>query len=568
MRTLTDIFRKTLRRLPLPALLLAAGAAPAAAQQQQPAPEPEPPLFGEVIEVRVVNVEVVVTDRQGNRVPGLTAKDFRLRVDGQEVPIDFFTEVRGGDAVAPGPGEAAIQGLPALAPGSPVGTSYLVFIDDYFSLQNQRNDVLRHLKDDLARLAPEDRMAIVAYDGRSLEMLSSWSNSSRELRRAIDVAMGRRARGLERLGELRTFETTRRLVGNPQGSFGRPSLDNRLDIEELSFAQRLAGQVRNSVSAGVSTLRGFASPPGRKVMLLLSGGWPYSPADYAVNAERPILEREVPGGEELFRPLADAANLLGYTVYPVDVPGLQFAGPDAERQSPGFSGLDFREQEVHSALQYVADRTGGRPLLNGLRSAALERAAEDTRSYYWLGFTPQRRRDDGRHDVEVEVVRPGLSARSRGSFLDLSRGGEISMMVESAMLFGTTPGAEPLPIELGATVRAGRQEMEVPLSVAIPTTAFTTVPVGGQHHAELELRVAAVDANGNRSEVPVVPIKLTFPQQPEAGQYVRYDTRLRLRREDHHLVVAVYDPLSGLILTGAADVRAAARGSKEKKGKG
>jgi hypothetical protein len=94
------------------------------------------------------------------------------------------------------------------------------------------------------------------------------------------------------------------------------------------------------------------------------------------------------------------------------------------------------------------------------------------------------------------------------------------------------------------------------------------VPVGGQHQAELELRVAAVDAQGNRSEVPVVPIKMTFPQQPEAGQYVRYDTKLRLRREDHHLIVALYDPLSGLILTGEADVRAAGKGKAKARPKG
>jgi hypothetical protein len=49
----------------------------------------------------VVNLEVVVTDRDGLPVTGLTAGDFRLLVDGGETPIRYFTEVRGGDAVAP-----------------------------------------------------------------------------------------------------------------------------------------------------------------------------------------------------------------------------------------------------------------------------------------------------------------------------------------------------------------------------------------------------------------------------------------------------------------------------------
>ena len=97
---------------------------------QQPPAEPAS-AFGEQIDVRVVNVEVVVTDKQGNRVTGLGPGDFRLRVDGKEVPIQYFTEVRGGQAIAPeeaGSGQStAVYGLPALAPGSPVGTSYQVF---------------------------------------------------------------------------------------------------------------------------------------------------------------------------------------------------------------------------------------------------------------------------------------------------------------------------------------------------------------------------------------------------------------------------------------------------------
>src|SRR5579864_1876227 len=66
---------------PLPA------AAPPAAASKAPVPVPPPgPLFGETIEVRVVNVEAVVTDKKGNRVPDLKPEDFRLKVDGK--PID------------------------------------------------------------------------------------------------------------------------------------------------------------------------------------------------------------------------------------------------------------------------------------------------------------------------------------------------------------------------------------------------------------------------------------------------------------------------------------------------
>lgn len=53
--------------------------------------------FSETVDVRVVNVEAVVTDRSDTRVLGLTPADFRLLVDDEEVPIDFFSEFRGGN---------------------------------------------------------------------------------------------------------------------------------------------------------------------------------------------------------------------------------------------------------------------------------------------------------------------------------------------------------------------------------------------------------------------------------------------------------------------------------------
>jgi VWFA-related protein len=548
--------------------ILAGLAFPALAQQQSSGPTSAEPtsVFGEQIDVRVVNVEAVVTDKQGNRVTGLGPGDFRLRVDGKEVPIQYFTEVRGGQAIAPeeaGSGQSAsiagIAGLPALAPGSPVGTSYLVFIDDYFTIATRRDEVLRSLMDNLGHLGPEDRMAVVAYDGRKIDMLSNWSDSERALTRGFQQALGRQAYGFQRLAELRAFESSRRLTAGTLGTVdSRSAFATRGDLEEQSYMELIADQVQRSIMAAVSTMRGFAAPPGRKVMILLSGGWPFSPADFVVNnPNRPVLNRDVPSGERLFAPLVDTANLLGYTLYTVDVPGVESNGPDASEGAPRDNGLlNLREQEVHAALEYAAKETGGKALINGLRSEALQTAESDTRSYYWLGFSPERQRNDKRHDIKVEVLREGLQIRSRDNYFDLAKKSEVTMMVESALLFGNPPGAASMPMQLGKPVSKGRREIEVPLSIAIPLTSMTVVPLEGKHVAELELRISALDVKGNRSAVPVIPIRLVADKPPSEspGQYVRYDTTLKLRKIGQHLIVAIYDPLSGKITTAEADV--------------
>jgi len=547
---------KTQRTGWLAAVALLAALPPGAAQQ--PPAEPPSGIFGEQIEVRVVNVEAVVTDKQGNRVQGLKPGDFRLKVDGKAVPVEYFNEVRGGQAIALSEGEAesaAVHGLPSLAPGSPVGTSYLVFVDDYFSLGPRRDMVLRDLKEQLARLGPEDRMAIVAYDGGRVDMLSSWTSSQRQLGQAIEQAIGRRALGVARLAELRSFEASRRLTGDTFEPGPRSAFAQRLDIEELEYADRLAAQTERAVAAAASTLRGFASPPGRKVMLLLAGGWPFSPVDYVVNnPNRPILDRDVPRGEEILRPLVDTANRLGYTIYPVDVPGVEAEVVDASLAGPPRGGINIREQEHQTTLMFTADQTGGKALLNSQSAELLQAVETDTRSYYWLGFTPSWQGNDKRHKVEVEVLKPGFKVRSREDFLDLSRRAETSMMVESAMLFGGAPDSAPLAIQVGQPVASGRREMEVPIVLAIPVDAISFVQVGGKYAAELELRVAAVDTGGSRAAVPVIPVTLTAESQPKAGTAVRYETRLKLRRLPHRLTLAIFDPLSGKILTGQVEV--------------
>jgi VWFA-related protein len=527
------------------------------ARAQQPQPSPPQSVFGEQIEVRVVNVEVVVTDRQGNRVADLKPGDFRLKVDGKPVPIEYFNEVRGGQAIAlaEGTAESSVKGLPSLAPGTSVGTSYLVFIDNFFSVGPRRDEVLRSLKDQLTRLGPEDRMALVAYNGGGVQMLSSWSNSQRQLGQAIEQAIGERAQGVTRLAELRSFEASRRLPGVEFEPTPRQSFAQRLDIEEVEYADRLAAQTEQAVAAAASTLRGFASPPGRKVMILLSGGWPFSPVDYVVNnPNRPVLDRDVPRGEVIFRPLVDTANRLGYTIYSVDVPGVESGVTDAALAGPSATGLNIREQEHQASLQFISQQTGGKALLNAQSMEALPAVESDTRSYYWLGFTPSWQGNDKRHKVSVDVTRPGLKVRSREDFLDLSRSVETSMMVESAMVFGSGPDSSPLAVQLGQPVASGRKEMEVPVAIAIPVDAVTFIPLEGKYVAEVELRVAATDTAGNRAPVPVIPVTLRSDTEPKAGTAIKYETRIKLRRLPHNLVLAIFDPQSGKILTARVDV--------------
>lgn len=559
MRTSRRSIRPPLLLLAL-ALLLASTGPLAAAQDDAAAPAAG--AFADVVDVRVVNVEVVVTDRQGRRLDGLEAADFRLFVDGEEVPIDYFSEVEEGSVVQQGDG-AAEPAVPSAGAGEPVTTSYLVFVDDYFSIARDRNDQLEEIETDLALLGPRDRMAVVAFDGREVELLTSWTRSAEEIARAFDTARERPAYGLRRLGELRAHD--RSLAGRQTARFN-DSIE-QLNTEDRFFAIERANQVERTVSAAAATLRGLAGVEGRKVMMLLSGGWPFSPGGYAAGQRSVVLTGEVPSGLDLLRPLVDTANLVGYTVYPVDVPGLAPAtGPDVERGglvvrnansvtfnefAPGIS-ID-REGNLEDTLRVLARETGGTPLINARSHGAFAHVVDDTRSYYWLGFSPDRQRDDERHRIRVEVDRPGARVRARSSFLDLSRDAQRTMAVESTLLFGAS-GPGGLAVEAGEVERVGFRRVEVPLDVHIPTALLTPVQEGDEWVARAELRAGAVDGASRRSDVPAVPVEFRFPDKPDPDKAVRYTARLRLRRADQTVVVHVTDVLTGTTATGRVDV--------------
>ncbi len=594
-------------------LLAAAIPAPAAAQQSE-----LPAVFTETIDVRVVNIEVVVTDGDGNRVHGLEAAEFELLVDGEPMPISYFTEI--DESIARAGAGAAVAGVPSLDPNTPVGTNFLVFVDDVFAMERDRNRVLDRLEADLSRLHPADRMAAVAFDGRSIDTLTGWTAAPGRLADALARARERPSYGWQRLGErtilagdreaeavleavadqafsgdrLRPEEIAGPADAVPAG-FADPGaglreadamlpedtgsaqdvLGSSLSGLERRFARSMEERLRRSVLAAVASMRSFSNPAGRKVMLLLAGGWPRSPALYTVAdaSENTVNAAAVADGflaseDELYGPLVSAANLIGYSLYPVDVPAMsaEFAGdasralgPDATPDSLGVvAGSTNREDLLHGTLQLLARATGGVPLLNAERDAALAGAVEDTRSYYWLGFEPRRREDDAFHDVEVRLAgRPELRVRTREGYVDMSRDREVDMTVEAAMLFGGQPGVRPLEVSFSDPVRGrGRRRgrISVPVEVAIPLDEIQLLPVAGEWLTEIEVRVTAMDMTGARADMSVEKVRIAGPARPSPGQVFYYQTDLQLRRREHTYVIAVYDPLTGTVLTSTGNI--------------
>lgn len=472
-----------MRFLTVPFAVLGLAASPGAGQDV-----PLPDLFADTIDVRVVNVEVVVTDHEGYRIQGLEASDFELLVDGLPVPISYFTEVDDGHAMTsledgwpPNAREARARNVPLLDLDEPVGTSFLIFIDQFSVVRRYRERVLDRLTEELHLLRPEDRVAIVAFDGSNVSLLLDWTNSQGDIEDALHQARPRKVR-LSRITA----------PGPPFRQTGR------------------------ALMAATATVRSFASARGRKVMLLLADEWRVQDL-------------------RSYDRLIDAANLVGYTLYPI-VP--------------------------HAQHGLLADETGGLAVVGTKPKEVLGLVADDVRYYYWLGFDPPRDEDDALHDIEVRVVgRPDLRVWSRLNYLDMSRSAEVTMLVEGSLLFGGSPGSDSLEVRFGTPEKAGFRRVTLPMEVTIPLDDVTLLPMGGKWMNELELRVSVINEHGDRSETPVSTIPILGSAAPLPGDYFVYETELLIRRREHRYIAAVHDPLTGAILSASGTI-----GSEQAKG--
>ncbi|MEM1177279.1 MAG: VWA domain-containing protein [Acidobacteriota bacterium] len=507
------------------------------------------PVFLEQIDVRAVDVEVVVR-KGGEAVTGLAAEDFRILLDGDEVPIDAFAEIHAGATDA-----------------GPVVTRYLVFVDDDFSVPSRRNAVLRELSDQVELMAAQDRMAVVAWDGKQVQLLSSWRGPDESLREVLEQAMDRPAYGLKRHSEWSRLQSAMsyqdRLgvdAGRSFSSIGFSGASRPGTVGPRSAAQ-LQGRVGQLSSALASAMRGFGQADGRRVALFLSGALPPFESDRAfVNSRSNSLDRlsDRVKARRFFSSAVMAANRLGYTIYPVDVGGAAGAlgtlGVSADIRSVGEAAYRrrvARDDEAHSddPLLFMAEATGGRALLDGARLQALRRVIADTRSYYRFGITPQGRGDDGEQRLQIEWLggSGAVEIRARRGFLDLSPTARVTMAVESAHLFDLPlPQGVGFGVEVADFAARSRGRIAVPLTLRFPASGFTFLPGSEGEVARLELRIAASDDRGETADVPVVPIEVLRGEIVDGE--VTWSTVLELRRRPHRLLLAIHDPLGERVL--------------------
>ncbi len=521
--------------------------------------EPEA-SFGESVEVRVVNVEVVVTDRDGRPVFELGRDDFRLEVDGKPVAISNFARL-GGKSTPPVPLPAPAATVSASETPAPQALSppvvdestrlrLAVWIDDLHMLPAHRNRVLRELGALLAERERAGADLLLARFDRSFELVRNFGERGRPLADDLAQLAKRSASGV-------FGEAARRSAFEEIESIYANDGCNRVDDMQLA-AQRYAEPLRHDSLVGMRALEGavraLAGMPGRRALLYVSDGIPLVPGQEAfLYVDQLCAGKSATDNKETLvndlRRVSAEANAAGVTFYTLQAGGLPVGGGAAIQGR----GLDFGNEfaargNLQDTLQQLASATGGRALLDANRLAPLlEGLARDLDSGYSLGFTPAGAPDGREHRIEVKVARPGLKVRHREAFRDRTSDEQRDGRLLAALRFGTGGGAgNPLGVllEIDAAQPVDGGTATLPVRIVVPATGVLFLGATPESAvARLEIALAASDELGGLSpirsrEVTVERAKIGAPI--EVAQ-LRFPIDVRLRKGRARVAAVVRD---------------------------
>ncbi len=551
-------------------LLIMVCAAAAAAQQG----------YFETFEVRLHNLDVVVTDAKGNAVRGLTKDDFLVFEDGAQQNVTNFSVYDDGTWKVSGGAPTATAEQPA--PQATVEEKvpprrFVFFIDDMAMQENVRKNVIRHTNALIDEMRDGDLGSVVRPTGPN-RVAQNYTADKAALRKAVTDAVESCKIRLDAPGLAEQLQLSRLLAESASG-------------QEADHAKALyAYQSRDRVQQRLAQLRALVGSlvaiEGRKVLMLVTAGLPSYPGLDAFDSEKQmkdVVDTATAWGHQgdfktYIDDLARTAAANGVTVYALEpeVPvavGITKAGASRtlgslsrprtgqiidERNPPTkhLSGQQIMPpQMLPELLHYrgqtltsLAEKTGGKWFRGGGTVDDLFRqVATDMRTYYSLAYRATGTGDRPRR-VEVRVRnRPELRVRTRTEVVDRPIDREMADLTFANLLFPRELHELQVRVEPGKAVAAGKA-YNLPIDILIPLDKLTFAPVdGGKYAAIADIHFAAAGlvnsftTSGRHRQ----NIELSAEQHAKrAGVSTRFKTALLVPPGRTRIAVGVMDEAS------------------------
>jgi VWFA-related protein len=543
-------------------------------------------VFRDTVDVEVVNIEVFVTDKQGQPVVGLQKQDFQLLVDGEPTPItNFYAEV-GGQAVIQSPAGDTLTSEETAAHDGEIGRfepeeqrlHLVIFIDCGQSMPQNRRPVFDKLDAFLeTMLSPGDLVSVISYD-QGLKIHSGFQPDYEVLREILDQVQKTASEAIT--VHLERQELIAEILGTDSSFFGRNSEEGdassmiiaesgrNLMVRIRAHAQSSYHRNLDSINALQSVVRTLSGVHGRKAVIHVSDGIATQPGMdlYEIWKDiwgsdsssffREIGEYDImPAVEEMAR----VANAGRVTIYAIDAEknhkamarsAAAASGAGAGQDRIKGSTLTIMDAIYREPIELAANTTGGRRVQASWRlDQDLQMIASDLATCYSLGFEHKAPGTGKTHRIKVKLVNPeDRQVRHRLSYSSDPRSDDERFAAEvmaSAMLDATSNRLQA-ELEPDPPRPLDDTNQTLPIKVILPIRSLMLLPQDQEAilQANLSFFVTVKDQAGNARPIQKLRTRLRIPEaehEHALGTYAVYEVPAIIRSGDQKAVIGIRD---------------------------
>ena len=410
----------TLRRISVSAVtlaLLVSASRLLHLQGQSPVPQTSPPTIKS--EVRIVLVDVVVTESNGKSAEGLRKEDLHVAEDGQPQTISFFEEHK----VA----AAKPVSLPPMQPDVftnypmiPTTDSVNVLLLDSLNTQAIDQTYVRPQMEkylQAAIKAPTGARIAIFTLGSKLRMVRGFTDDSAKLRAALmDPKSGTAAKFENQLASPSRVVSENKGCGDILAPIGIAACQEYLGDMR---GDRNGDRVGMTLQAFQALARYLAPIPGRKNVMWLAGSFPIN---FFPDAGK--RARFSSGHEGDLQQTADLLTADQVAVYPILASGLDTNDTyDPNNYGKPVEANDADRSFNQIAMETLARDTGGKAFYNtnGL-SEAMTQAVSYGSHFYTLTYTPTNTKMDGKYrHIEIKTLNGYQLAYRRGYYAEIAK---------------------------------------------------------------------------------------------------------------------------------------------------
>jgi VWFA-related protein len=371
------------------------------------------PLFRSTVDLVAVDVQVV--SREGEPISGLGIDDFEVTLNGhlrRIISVDFLKKEPVPPADAGGP-ELPISTPGTLRPGTRV---FVLAVDSSTFATGGIKPAVQAAQHFLTRLQPDDMVALYVYPFEKPAI--DLTHDHRAVSRALDRIVGRVQPfpGLFHLSLQEVIDIT----ANDTETFARvvrrecsatdPTCAPSVHMEANAQASYYEAEAQESLSGLSLLLRGLVGLPGRKTVVLVSGG--------LKSGDRVSGRPDVGGFLTKVGAEAGESDTSLYVLHMDDsfFEAFSAAAPVGRDASQRTESSFSDSTAIGRGLERLAAAAGGALLRvqAGSGDWAFDRVLRESAAYYLVGVQPVVEDRDGKlHFLHVKVKKRGVTVRSR-----------------------------------------------------------------------------------------------------------------------------------------------------------